>query len=71
MNWLPIECAPKDGEDILCYVDDYLIVCRWNEFEDDGTSWCPQVWTQQKGWNDYQNELHYPTHWMPLPKPPK
>ena len=71
MNWNEIENAPKDNEDILCYCDDYQIVLRWIEYEDDGSSWCPQVFNQKNGWNDYQNQIHYPTYWMPLPENPK
>jgi hypothetical protein len=55
---------------IICYVHDYQIVCHWSDFEDDGTSWCTHAFDRIKGWNDFQNEVHHPTHWMPLPKPP-
>lgn len=74
MNWIKIDSAPKDGEDILCFckaTSDYQIVCHWSEYEDDGTSWCTHNFGREKGWNDYQCETHNPSYWMPLPKPPE
>lgn len=70
-KWISIESAPKDNGDILCYCNDYQIVCSWSDFEDGGSSWCTHAFGRQKGWNDYNYEIHHPTHWMPLPKPPK
>jgi hypothetical protein len=61
MGWQPIETAPKDGSPVLgvwqCLNQtwDYNVV----QFSDD-------VW-----WNYYFDGSHTPTHWMPLPEPPK
>lgn len=71
MKWNLIESAPKDGEDILCYDQGTFIVCQWSDFEDDGTSWCTHAFGREKGWNDYNYEIHHPSHWMPLPTPQK
>lgn len=60
MSWQPIETAPKDVTVILVY--DYMPgslayrICYWDE----------------KYWKDYSSGLVIrPTHWMPLPEPPK
>lgn len=69
MNWQPIETAPKDGAWILVvdYTDDESFgVAYWfagdGEYKDAGwysTSCCDDI------------TMFYPTHWMPLPQPPK
>jgi len=71
MEWQLIETAPKDGEDILCFCGDYQIVLSWNDFDDDGSSWCTHAFGRYKGWEDYNNEHHTPILWMPLPNPPE
>lgn len=71
MKWISMEKAPKDGTDILCMCKDYQIICAWSDYEDDGTSWSSDAFGRQKGWNDFHYEIHHPTHWMPLPEPPK
>ena len=62
-EWQPIETAPKDGTVVVGYdrsnhhADDrnYAEFMRW-----DGERWRdPDTWTIT------------PTHWMPLPEPPK
>ena len=55
-NWQPIESAPKDGTEILLYP---YAVCKWDT--EDGAFFRDDsdIWPQ------------HPTHWMPLPKPPK
>jgi hypothetical protein len=60
-NWQPIGTAPKDGRRILTYAHDHapegiMRVAQWN----DGSN--------AKGW---LGSVHEPTHWMPLPSPPK
>lgn len=69
-KWKPIDSAPKNGDDILGYCDDYQIVLRWNEYEDDGSSWCTHMFGKMKGWEDFNNENHQPTHWCELPEAP-
>lgn len=57
MEWQPIETAPKDGRDILVMDGDWLTIGWWS-----GEEWCRQ---------DLHLSLSNPTHWMPLPEPPK
>lgn len=62
MGWQPIETAPKN-DDILVFVPQSkeCFVAWWSKKE--------RVWL----WFDVGNQMHYctPSHWMPLPKPPK
>lgn len=55
MTWQPIETAPRDGSEILCYEDGMVRVC-WNF----GTN----------TWDFGDSIMDNPTHWMPLPAPP-
>jgi hypothetical protein len=66
-EWLPIETAPKDGTWILAIID--------GEYQP-GIRYAPSVSRFTNGSWDYENyedtgEEWYPTHWMPLPAPPK
>jgi hypothetical protein len=61
-EWQPISTAPKD-EDI------YILACR------EGSK-IPGIlgWDQDEGWywfNGMFRDTTIPTHWMPLPEPPK
>ncbi len=59
-QWQKIETAPKDGTEILVWIDDVRKHCqvRWVT---DGWMIC---------W-DGKYLVHDPTHWQPLPSPPK
>ena len=65
-GWQPIETAPKDGTVVLC----------WDEFKECDLMWYGiiQQWNEPKdilGWMYVATNTEcYPTHWMPLPKPP-
>lgn len=55
--WQPIETAPKDGIRILVTIlgrPQNTYVVRW----------------KNEKWEDQSGSWSYPTHWMPLPKPP-
>lgn len=56
MKWRPIETAPRDGEDVLVWTGGGIERAFWTS----------------GGWHD---TLAYgvlsPSHWMPLPSPPK
>ena len=74
-EWQPIETAPKDGTEFQAWVvlkdrtagGFWEPKCRFNEhgaFEIFG-----RVDYDEDGWDCF---LHLePTHWMPLPEPPK
>ena len=76
MDWQPIENAPKDGTEImLCrYTDRNLYFVSIGTFgtarmQDDGYI----ANAGKPTWLQY-NKIHIaptPTHWMPLPPPPK
>ena len=61
-NWQPIETAPRDGSWVLGHSsenahEDVVYVMEW--FERDG-------WLKV-----YHDCSAHPTHWQPLPAPPK
>lgn len=68
-DWQPIETAPTDGTEILC--------CA---VRPDGSPWICAVRLEGPDSKQGNNNLPrvllgmaiwYPTHWMPLPEPPK
>jgi len=68
MEWKPIETAPKDGTDILVCVTHNLSADEWEtmqwvDWQVPGMEW--PVFT------DRIDIPFQPTHWMPLPAPPK
>ena len=73
-EWQPIETAPKDGTEILL-----LKEIRWvNGDSKDGRIgngyWIAPYWFEQKTeiWRSrIDTWIDAPTHWMPLPEPPK
>ncbi len=65
-EWQPIETAPKDGTEILVFIDGNIFQAH----QDEQLDWCMPFAKAHGcgccGWNDDK-----PTHWMPLPPPPK
>jgi hypothetical protein len=62
-GWQPIETAPRDGTEILFWVapemsEGWAEVGHWFE-------------TAHDGWWVAHTIERKPTHWMPLPEPPK
>ena len=59
--WQPIETAPKDGTRILAYCagGDWQDVIYWEASWQGAPFWCSDRTKTD------------PTHWMPLPEPPK
>jgi len=56
-EWQDISTAPKDGTNLLV-TDGETTALGWHdEFDEPEEPWC--------GW------IKWPTHWMPLPAPPK
>ncbi len=57
-EWQPIETAPKDGTHILVYRPEYSNDVIGIDF-----------WRRKCWWLSSSDSQ--PTHWMPLPEPPK
>lgn len=84
--WQPIETAPKDTSRILLWASDCgdhgkypEIRIGWFEGMGYGTMWVnDELWfgwvsveTRDDGYGSEENIYLSPTHWMPLPEPPK
>ena len=79
MIWQPIETAPKDGTSVLLWASwlDDPVIARYSyqsgyaescwEGTFDGAA---ALESQGDTWTD-EHEVINPTHWMPLPDPPK
>ena len=77
-DWQPIETAPKDGRFILIHVPQGLetgavtIGAYWKEEDRKAGRFMRGHWD---GWlgmdDDVASSWCEPTHWMPLPEPPK
>jgi len=74
IEWQPIETAPTDGTVILVVVPSSDLVYT--------VAWCEEAEQEEEKdglgigwrltWDGYLfHKLDYPTHWMPLPEPPK
>ena len=72
-EWQPIETAPKDGTVLIGKIPngnlDFNNEIKWV------SGWCALY---KMEWGGMKKEIwlklndeHQPTHWMPLPKPPK
>lgn len=66
MDWHPIETAPKDGTRVIAYSLGLVGTSRWAD------RFAAQYGDTAAGWYSEQlDRRHNPTHWMPLPEPPK
>lgn len=75
-RWQPIESAPKDGTIIDvwldgCSKDDMEFYCTKGTYRSPGWSWVRGKFRPCGGLGVQVPTFVYPTHWMPLPKPPK
>lgn len=76
IKWQPIETAPRNGLSIIIRSSgNRLAIARWEEMRFVGTGWMVFV-PCNGGWGNGTDTFIYlkedqPTHWMPLPKPPK
>lgn len=67
MEWQPIETAPRDGTEFLCFKRSIktIVVCTWlDEDHPDCDGDAPHV-----TWD--HSPLFDATHWAPLPPPPQ
>ncbi len=62
MQWQDISTAPKDGSEVLVYMETRPPSIEVAYFSDTVERWF--------GMNGGESSLHYVTHWMPLPPPP-
>lgn len=82
-GWQPIETAPKDGTNILVFYTkasvDFCHIAWWDNGEfykeqgyqniEDATGWWSYI---KDSFSSHKlNGYDAPTHWMPLPQPPK
>lgn len=78
MEWQPIETAPKDGTDVLLWGKwagevsgpTENIVIDIGFFTDGSSDYAGKFWWALKTGDAYMCWIN-PTHWMPLPTPPK
>lgn len=61
-GWQPIETAPKDGSPILGYAKKEYTTIEWSI----GGYWTLCICGEHASDGEW-----WPTHWMPLPQPPK
>jgi hypothetical protein len=67
MQWIPVsEKLPEDDEYVLLYFPSWRQVCGYLRYNLDEPCWCLYA---EDGWPMPCNSV--PTHWMPLPEPPK
>ena len=77
MDWQPIESAPKDGTRFWGNVGDDAIAMFWHpKFEAFISSFhrmtmAPGLLIDGQPFKDHSPDVRLPTHWMPLPEPPK
>ena len=77
-EWMSIDTAPKDGTDIIVmymHIQTQIVhAAFWLNYEEglddpDIEGWWTYVWTEV-GRSKMEGK-YSPTHWMPLPAPPK
>lgn len=73
-EWRPIAEAPRDGGPILISNGKWISKAYWSEscqFErfEEKAGW--QIYQCEDGFYSVGAEPEEPTHWMPLPSPPK
>ena len=66
-EWQPIETAPKDGEDLLLWWEEDVAIGCWWLFHPNVH---PPRWVDSREDAGVTHDPE-PTHWMPLPEPPK
>ena len=73
MNWKPIETAPKDGTVCRLYIPQFVQSDK--RLRNYAPGQREGYWIEEIGeWQVYTtitSDAILPTHWMPLPDPPK
>lgn len=74
-EWQPIETAPRIRERVLLYVPTEMggsYTVQIGQWDDDYKSDDPYpFWRYDGDETSRYSRAHPPTHWMPLPDPPK
>ncbi len=76
MDWQPIETAPRDGTEILLHQAGWgRVMLGWRgssmwHFYDE-PHWSEALQEDIADINGWPDDKQGPTHWMPLPEPPK
>jgi hypothetical protein len=65
-DWQPIDSAPKDGTEILGHNDGVYAIVSWQTHRT--MTGIYGNWADRAG---YLESYERPTHWQPLPEPPK
>lgn len=68
-DWQPIETAPKDGARIL--LAPLMVVASWDFGDEEWIIAVQEFDDPRIGKLMYCHYAEGPTHWMPLPEPPK
>jgi hypothetical protein len=71
-EWREIESAPKDGSDIIaCRLGYIPQTVKWVAHKGE-SRWCADHESLGDSFEEYWTATRYePTHWLPLPTPPK
>ena len=69
-GWQPIETAPKDGTDVLCFCVEPEFAEEENPHKEYRVCFYGQLMPDYSCWMSHYGYEQRPTHWMPLPKPP-
>ena len=69
-GWRPIETAPMDGTDILCWCVEPEFEGEENPRTEQRVCFFSQMQEDYSCWMSHYGYEQRPTHWMPLPQPP-
>lgn len=69
-GWRPIDTAPMDGTDILCWCVEPEFEGEENPHTEQRVCFFGQMQEDYSCWMSHYGYEQRPTHWMPLPNPP-
>lgn len=72
-GWQPIETAPKDGTTIIGWAETMLepVTIRWKSETWQSVWELARVLETESDFGTSYKDPDWPTHWQPLPEPPK
>jgi Lar family restriction alleviation protein len=69
-GWISVEDRlPEDGETVLAWAGDHIVLERWMERHESPVGWSSVTMPIGPAWDDH--EFEDITHWMPLPGAPR